>query len=223
MYCDNIFIMSEGGSAQFDKNANSQQRLLDRVPALRPSKIGDITDRMGILLILPNRQYNGVVKLWYERYEYDLKSEFATIVSYIESTGSPVNKDPLQGVSTAFTMAAIINRASELCGKPILHKVLANKRSAPLFERLKEWGIYQYSDSLGSPSISPVIAESIFNQVYYSCLFPNKIIGEKFRKYIIEDASKKLVEKYPTPIRLLRYRVAQTIKDIKERENSVLS
>lgn len=202
--------MSELGQDALNNNIHDQKRLIERIPRLNPSEIIDLhNDEVGVKLKLPG-EHSGEISLRYEQYEYDLGNRYATVISYIEAPGKDNIKDPLQGVATAFTMTATINRAAESIGKPILHKVLANKKSKPLFERLRSWGIYQYCDSLGEPSKEPVTSESgMFNgeYVYYSCIYPSGNLDQMFNKFVIKEAAKKLVEKYPTPLRLMRHRL----------------
>lgn len=192
-----------------DTGSIAQRKLIERVSALTPSVVGESNEGVGVMLTLPGEMKNGVVRLTYERYAYDLHSSHTTIVSYIESPQSETQRDPLQGVATAFTMAAIIDEAARLCKHPLTHKVLANKNSIPLFERLRDWNIYQYSDSLGNPRTGPVADDLFSNKVFYSCVFPNMSVEKLFEKFRVPEAAKRLVETYPTPIRLIQHKLAQ--------------
>lgn len=198
---------------KINENVRSAKlRLIDRIPPLQPSMIRKSVDGVGIELILPGTIQNGVVRLTFEAYQYNFGNVHPVIVSYIESPINLDNKNPSEGVATAFTSAAIINEAARLCGKPVLHKVLANENSMSLYERLKDWGIYTYCDALGNTVPNPVHGGSITNKVFYSCLYPNLSVGKLLKKYEINNASKKLVEHYPTPIRLVQHRLTQIIQ-----------
>lgn len=183
---------------------SSQERILERIVPLVPSNVGPSRDGVGVEMTLLGST-NGKIVIKYESYESNLQSPITTAISYIETP----DKDPFQGIATALTLAATINQTAMLVKSPIRHKVLANKKSRPLFERLKEWGMYDYCNALGEPVSAPVMVNG---KAFYSSLFPNKEIEAKLGKYANLEASSLLLEKYPTPMRLLMYRIANTAK-----------
>lgn len=195
----------------FDAQASMHQKLIERLPPLHPSIVKESTDGVGVMLVLPGDTNDGIVRITYESYSYDLAPPYTTVISYIEAPGSTSSKDPFQGVATALTMAAIIDQAARMTKKQILHKVLANKKSAPIFERLREWDIYRYSDSLGVPSPRPVQEDMFTNKVFYSCLYPNTSVHQEFEKFRVDEASQKLADTFPTPMRLLQHRIAKAM------------
>lgn len=152
-------------------------------------------------------QPSGVIRIKFEAYEYDLHSPIAVVTSYIEAPGN----NPFQGVATALTMAATINHASRLANHSIVHKVLANEKSEPLFARLKEWGMYQYCDALGEITDLPV---TVNKKTFYSSTYPNQIVEAGLNKYANQNAAKILSDSYPTPIRVLQHKIAVAMKSV---------
>lgn len=200
--------MLESGSSRIDRG-NSQQRLIDRIRPLFPTSVGPSRDGVGVEMLLPGEPH-GVIRIKFEAYEYDLHSPIATITSYIQSPGKVID-GPNQGVATAFTMAATINEASKIAGRPIVHKVLANEKSEPLFIRLKEWGMYQYCNALGELSPFPV---TVNKKTFYSATFPNQLIEASLDKYTNQEAAKLLSDSYPSPIRLLQHKIAKAMRSV---------
>ena len=200
--------MLESRMGRIDR-ASSQQRLIDRIRPLFPSSVGPSEDGVGVEMLLPGEPH-GLIRIKFEAYEYDLHSPIATVTSYIRSPGK-VADSPNQGVATAFTMAATINEASKIAGHPILHKVLANEKSEPLFIRLKEWGMYQYCNALGEPSPFPV---TVNKKTFYFATFPSQLVESILDKYTNKEAAKLLSDNYPSPIRLLQHKIAKAMRSV---------